>query len=369
MKIKVPVKDLRDALGRLAHIPGASGASVHTQAVTLEAGLAGLTLSRFTSESKISITLDDEIEVANDEGTPRVSHGALLSLVSTFGTKLVEITSDEKLIYFKSGKDNSKLKVFDEDIMSEPPEAELETEYVPMLLEDLVAMLSFCLPAVSKDSAGSYVFCGVCIRMVENRLYFMATDKRRCHVAIGDYELHADCIIPAEGVEAIIKAIGPQTGGCKFCIGETSATIISDNLEMSVTLLAEHFPDSVQKFLNQPETSIESKVVVPKDEFTEGLQKCAKINEDESRIVNMMVEKKVLTLTGSNQRDSELATPIDCQATKAGAFGVPAKQLAQGLEKMKAAEDGTIELLFFLGAVFVKQHDRMAFFALAKPTA
>lgn len=369
MKLRAPTKDLRDALARLSSIPGANGASIHSQVVTITADLAGITLMRFSSEAQISIILEDEIEIEDQEGSAHVSHSAFSALVATCGTKIIEIESDEKIMRISSGRSNSKLKVFGEDLLTEPPEPELETESINILLEDLVRYLSFVIPAVGKDSANGPCFCGVCVRMVGGKLYFMATDRKRCHVAMGDYTLPVDCVIPTEGVEAILKAIGTQSGGATLAIGGNTLRVVSATLEVAVTLLVDKYPDGVQKFLDQPASSIQSKIVVNRDEFVEALKTCVAINEDDIRTVTVEIKPKSMVLNGGNHRDSEITVAMDCKATATITIGVPGRQLAQGLEKLKIADDGMVELLQYAGAIFTKTEDQITFFALVQPKA
>jgi len=362
MKLKLQTKTLKDALARVANIPGANSTSIHTQAVKLTADLAGLTIMRFTSEAKIVVTIDEEIEVSESDDEPSVNHAALTQLVNVCKGKDVNLHSDEKFLHLASGRAKWKLKVFDKDIMIDPPEPELETEHCNILLEDISELLSFVLPAAAKDKT----LAGVNIKGTHGSgLSFTATDSKRCYVAMAPYDLQVNCTIPVEGVASILKAIGPSKGAATISISETFATVSSSTLEISTALLTDPYPDSVSKLVAQIEPSIKSKVRVNRDELTEALEDCASVNETD-RIVNFRVNKKTLEIIGSNTSEAGGVVTLDCEATETSYVGVPGADMAAVFKKIKV-KDGMLEILQTDRAMLVRQPERIAFFALAQP--
>lgn len=364
MKLKLPTKSLKDALARVANIPGAHGASIHTQAVKLIADLAGLTIMRFTSEAKIVVTIDEEVEIQEADDEPSVSHAALTALVNACNGEQVTLESDDKTLNLASGRAKWKLKVFDQDIMIDPPEPELETEHCNILLEDIADLLAFVLPASSKD-VGSPAFCGVNIAGREAGLFFTATDSRRCYMASAPYDLKVNCTVPNEGVGAILKAIAGTKGAATLSIGETFITVSSSTLEISTALLTDPYPDSVSQLISRSESSIKSKIQVKRDELTDALDACATVN-DSDRIVNFMVNKKALEIRASNSRETEGGITMECSSTEPLHVGVPGAEMAAVFRKLKDKE-GIIEILATDRAMFVRQPERIAFFALAQP--
>lgn len=367
MKIKVQTKALKEALARVATIPGANTTSIHTQAVKLVGDMAGLSFVRFTSEAKIVVTIDESVEVMEALDNPSVNHAALTSLVNACKAMDTLLYTDDKNLYLVSGRSKWKLKVFDKDILIDPPEPELETEHCNMLLEDITELFAFAAPAASRDSAGSAAFCGVNVAGREGGLSFTATDSRRCYIAVAPYDLKVNATIPNEGVSAILKAIAGTKGAATFSIGETFVTVSSSNLEISTGLLADLYPNAAANLVTHSLSSIKSKVRVNRDELISALEACASVNETE-RIVNFKVEKdmKTLEITGSNTRDAGGGSDMDCTASMAVHVGVPGSDMAAIFKKLKT-DEGMIEMLFTDRATFVKQPERIAFFALAQP--
>lgn len=364
MKFTIPTKDLNSAIGKLSSIPGAHGGSPYTQAVRFEAGMNGLTLTRYTSEARISVTVDSA-EIEDDEGTPSVDHGSLSALVSKLPGEKTKLSSDDQKLRFVSGPAKAGLSIFTEDA-GEIPTGDLETESVEMPIEELARLFSIASPAAGVDN-NRLDLQGVCIRMMNEKLSFIGADGRRCHVAYADYDLPSNCTVSTAGVSAIMRATAGESGACKLAIGENTLSVIGNTAEVSVALVSEgeKYPD-ITRLINSDESSIISKIVVSKVELIEALKACSVIGELESKMVQFDVKAKKLTISADNRRDSEISVGIDCESTKPVVIGVPSIQLTTALELMIADEEGNVELTHYFGSLFVRQADRIAFVALQR---
>jgi DNA polymerase III sliding clamp (beta) subunit (PCNA family) len=366
MKVKIATKTFRDALTRIAHIPGAHTGAPHTQAVTMTADMAGLTLTRFTSESRIQIIVD-EVTVEEEGDSIVLRHDSLSSMISRFGANDTLFHTDEKFMHFVSGSAKAKLALFSDDIDAEPPEPELETESIKLPLEDLREIMSVVKSVVGKDP-NRPALTGVCVRMMAGKLCFIGSDGRRAHIVMTDYAIDVNCIISGDGVDAMLKALHDECGGCTFAVGESTVQIFGSNVEISLALINEKYPN-IEPFLTEAEkeSSIQSKVTVNRDEFAASLKTCSSVGHGEARFVTLDVRKTGLNIIANNKKDSDISVSMKCTATKAVAIGVPSLQLASAIEILPTDESGQITVIIGIGAVFLKGEDRFAFVALAKP--
>lgn len=367
MKFTIQTAILKDALNRLSTLPGANGASPWTAGVIIDSEIEGLTLTRFSNEATLKINISEGVE--GDVEKTMVGHAQLLGIVSSCDSKEITIEGDGKTISIQSGRAKSKLKVFDDDDFAEPVasdgnEAEAETK-----LESLSDGMSFVAQAVSDNPANGPAFQGICIRAVEGRVNFIATDKKRAHVQVTEMEAEFNAIIPKEGVDAILKLIGASKGNCALAIGQSRATIKSAELEISVGLMNETFPEVVEKFMSQVEEKAKLKIEVNRDELAKELKRCAAISDwDFGRLVDLDIGKKEIKIFGSNKKDSETATSVSCKTSGTANFGVAALQLAQGINAIQTEENGILELLWLPeSAIVARDKSRQFFSALMKP--
>lgn len=368
MKLTIPTKEFREALARLSNIPGAFGAAPYTTAVRLSAGMDGLTLTRFTNEAKITLMIEN-VSVEDDIGSVAVGHGSLATLVSRMTAKDITISSDDKKLHLDSGYAKAALSIFGDEVEVAPPEPELETESVKMPIEELARLLSSVAPAMGKDATGNNTtFHGICLRYSETRktLAFIATDRFRCHVAFSKYAIPADCVIPAPAVEAILKVIAGEKGACTFAVGERTVVILSDNLEMSVTLLEAKFPPSIERLIDPDASSIKSKVRIDKQKLTDALKACAPLADGTAKAITFTADKGLVTLKATSGSESEIAFDLPCEVTAPFVIGLASMQMANALD-FADAEEGNIELHRYESAFYISQFDRLAFVALQKP--
>lgn len=367
MKAKLNTSAFKSALTRLSSIPGAVASMIHTQAIKVEASMEGLQLSRFTNEAKITLTISDGVEIEDTTGEPQVAYAGLLNLVGICGTQEIEMSSEGGYVYLKGGKRESKLKSFSPDDIAEAPSFETKMPEIRLPSADLAAMLDFALAAVAKDNSNGDAFTGIGIRMIGDKLTFIATDKRCCHVAQVEQELPVNVIVSAEAVQSILKALAGENGECTLGANESIVSVTTDNASMHFALLNVEggFPNSPQFYLDQP-GEVSCEFTLNKSEFVEELKACSAISESESRWVDVDVRKKNLVLRSSNNRDSATTAEIGCKGTGVSTFAVNSSQLARALSGFKG-EDGNVKITQYPTAIFLRSPTRTAFFGLAKP--
>lgn len=366
MKLQIPTKDLREALHKLANIPGAHGSSLFTQVVRFEAGFSGLELSRFTSEARITITLDGA-SIEDEEsglGTPMVGHERINELVGRMRDKEVTLSTEESIMHFKGDRFASKLPLIGEEGEATPSPADDEFETVEMPVEELISLLKFAGTAMSKDEAVDPHFCGVCLRSMDGKLAFIATDKKRCHVGLTEYEVEADCIIASQAVQVILRALASEAGQCSLMIGANCVAVRCGNADMQFALLAQKFPD-ISAFLKQ-EAGTKSRVKVNKSEFVELLNNIAPLSYGASKLVNLTATKSEITLLAKDKTGMEFKEWLACENTEPFKAGVAAAQTAAAVEQMSADENGMFEFSKTDFSLFLRQPDRVAIIALAK---
>lgn len=358
MKLNASTSDLKAVIARLANMPGAVTGSPITQAVRFEADADGLKLTRFSSEARITVTLE-AASIADEEGTFVVDHTALTKMVNHQPAKEVTLSNDDKKLYFVSGKAKANLSIL-QDMEAEMPEAEMETEHIRLPIEMLTMALEFVGMAMHTDESQGG-FCGLCIRMIGEQLAFIATDRRWFHVQFFDYQMPVDVVIAAKTIEAILKAIGKQAGACTFAIGEQTVSLISHDVDMNFALLNASYP-SVEKQLDQPESSIRSKIEVCRADFVEALKTASGIADDLGRFVTVTVTETDMTLTATNERDSEIALNLPCTASAPEKFILASVAVISSLALFDEHEQ--IDLILYQNALFVRESNRIAAFAL-----
>lgn len=364
MKLTIATKALRDAVDRLARIPGSHGAAPHTQAIQMTGDMAGLTLMRFTSEAKISITLDD-VEIAEEFTDFRVGHSSFSNLLDRLPGKNTVLTRDKTHLLITDGAVKSKLAIFTEDEAAEPPEQEMETDTINLPIEDLKSLFSWPVEAASKDSNRPQLG-GVCLRMIEDKLCFIGTDGRRLHMIREDWKLPVDVVIPAVGIDTILRVCAPESGACQFSVGENMVSVVSANVEVCVTLIAEKMPN-IAPYLSPDESSIKSKITINRDEFVPALEACAPVGYGDSKLVKVALTKKKLTLSGASG-DSETSVGLECFASDPLNFGVASIQLANALKHVDVDDKGDVEFMVCGGFLLIKQPRKLAFIGLADET-
>lgn len=356
MKLSIPSKELRDAVAKLSHIPGSFGAAISTQAVRFEAGLAGLVLTRFTSEACISLTIDSAT-VEDEEGELGVDHNSLTTLLSRMPGETIELSLDGKHLLMESGPVKAKLHVFGEEMIAEAPDRELETEFDTVLLEDLNQWLHIVAPAMCKDDTKPQ-FGGVCFRPVHGKFALTTTNGKQMHLAYGSITLPVDCTLPSGGVEAVRKVIEGESGPAKIAIGDRTFNLISEKIDLSVALMEDKFPN-IEAFLKGMTSSIKSKMTISRDELTKALKACAVVGEGDAKFVWIDIKKDKVQFVGDNLRDSKLSITVACEATAPARIMAPALQVVQGLDVVNADDKGNVEFLLHDGNVGVIQDDRL----------
>lgn len=364
MKFTIPTTDLKDAIARLSVIPGEAGSIIYTQAVRFSAESGKLKLMRFTSEAKISITAESAV-FSDSSGEFCADHTSLSKIVNSFKTKDLSVSIDGKHIHFSSGSSKARLALFSEEVESEPPENEMETESIKLPIDDLAGYFNAVQSAMSADAASPHL-CGVCIRRLNDRLAFMATDNRRCHVALADHGLDVDCIVSAAGVKSILSAVSKEVGACTLSIGENTLSVVGGSVEITVSLLAEKFPN-IMPVLNRPDSDVAAIIKVSKESLMDILDACSPFGETEAKMALWEVTKKgILSMKADNQKDSEISREIECSASANAVLKVASRQLITALDIMGSDVDGKVEILYCTNAIFIRQPDRIAFIALSK---
>lgn len=358
MKLNASTSDLKAVIARLANMPGAVTGSPITQAVRFEADADGLKLTRFSSEARISVTLE-AASIEDDEGTFVVDHTALTKMVNHLPAKEVTLSNDEKKLSFVSGNAKSNLSIM-QDMEADMPEAELETEHIRLPVEMLSMALEFVGMAMHSDESQGG-FCGLCIRMIGEQLAFIATDRRWLHLQFFDYVLPVDVVIAAKTVEAILKAIGKQAGACTLSVGEQTVSLLSHDADMNFALLNASYPN-VERMTVQDESSIRSKIEVCRADFVEALKTASGIADDLGRFVQITVTTTDMTLTATNEKDSEIALNLPCTASAPDKFILASVSVISSLALFDEHEQ--IDLILYPNSLFVRESNRIAVFAL-----
>ncbi len=370
MKLAIPTKKFHDALSRLSTLPGASrnGASLQTQAIRFEAGMDGLTLTRITSEAKISITLD-EVVIEDEDGPCMVDYDSLTALISRLPKDNAILSNDAKTLHCQSGPAKAKLAVFPEEAQVQPPKESSDAESIRMDIKELYDLLKFAANGACKDS-GRPNLCGVCLRPIGGTLAFIGSNGRMAHISSSDHKMKVDVTLSNEAVDCILAALRGEVGGCELSIGSNVVAVKGSNVELIVPLLSERFPNITPMLKNaENESSIQSKITANKEQLMNALKTCATVGKGTAKLVTLTYSEASLNIQGSNERDSEMDISMDCQASNAGSIILASLQVAGAVEFFTPDEDGNVELIIYPTMVFIRQPDKIAFSALSVNTS
>lgn len=363
MKLTIPPKLLKSAIDRLSSIPGAVATITHTQAVKFEAGMGGLTLSRFTSTAKISITVE-EIEIEDDEGAFYVDFNAISKLASRSGNK-IKLSSDDKNLSYDIGATKGKILLFPE-LEESAPGNDSDTEEITIMADTFCDFMKFAKLASGSDAAGRPALCGVCVRVMEDKLCLIGSNGRVAHVQFLEEKMDVDCTIPTAGVACLINALSGQDGICTLSVGERMVSVSCGNVEASVMLMEDKFPN-ISPLIEKPASSILSKIKIDKLAIIDGLRMSSDIATGDAKLVDCDFSKKSISIKARDAlMDTE--TLVDCEATGKGKISAPSIQIINALENMDADENGAVEIIVYDVNLFIRQGDKIAFAALSKPS-
>lgn len=324
IKITVETKLLRAAIDRVAALPGvSSNPSPSAGMVKLSSGMDGLTMTRISQDSMITVSIPCDV---GDEGDVYVGHANLSNVVSRFNGQFVSISIANQSLILKSDKSNASVAMVDGELFPNEPDEDMANTVISTDAEKFREWLSICSPAASHGQSRPNLE-GVAIRKIDNQLAFVATDGRRLHLALTGMEGDEDVTIPNETVDALEKILDGVKGPAKILISDNIVRVRAPDIELRSTLSAEKMP-GIHMVTNPPASDLRHWVKVKRDEFLCALRSTAGI----ANILTFRVGK-LSTVIDARQSEIQLKETVDSDCSEEFEFMVPGNQTVIALQK------------------------------------
>lgn len=237
MKLKVSSKELKNALAKLASVPGAATDRV----IKIVSDMEGATIIRQTVSSQLNAILDCEIE---DTGEAFID-GNWLQLFVNKVEGDIEIELEKDKLHVSCDRMKSNISVIREGYTFEERKVE---EGVSWKIESgrLFDIIEATSPAMAAEDARKEC-AGLLIQKQEDgHVWCAGTDGRRAHVLRTNAKDDLFCLVPSDVVKCLQKVLtgeGRETK-TKFSISERTVS-----LESPTTLIVSQlYADKIQPF-------------------------------------------------------------------------------------------------------------------------
>lgn len=310
MKAAIDLKTFREALGRVASIPGAKGSIPETRLVKLTADFEGLQLTRITPESVAVAACEAEI---HDEGELLLDFGQLQSFVD-------RATTGPVVIEGKDGKGATVLagrsRVSFDNIISniERHDREEDMDSLTVNAGEVLEWIKATERAMATPDLGKPFAEGLILQVIEGKLFAIGGDGRRIHAfgtSIEGDEI--DTMLPREFVgclKGIVSATDAKTE-IELEFGQNQVAVKAPSIEVQTVLFDIKAP-RMDKMLEI--TDIDAKVSVSPSEMIDALRAANPFGKDEQRIIHLQLLTTSLTLTANNEKGADFRHEIDIKS-------------------------------------------------------
>lgn len=361
MKLKITTKLLKHSLNRISKLPGSSAidAAIYAQLVRLNADMAGLHFLRFTNTSKVALSVG-EVDV-EDEGGVAVSHADFLKYMATMPGENTLLLTDDKNLYMSSGNTKARIAIITEDLDVDPPDEEMEAESIRMPIEDLALAISSVAPAACLNTDDNLY--GMGLVGGDGILEFVAADRKKCLSRSLPDSVDANIMIGPPAIDLINRMLDGQSGACTLNIGEQTLRIESAEVSVMTGIQEKKFPN-VRGMLSPNESSIKSKVRIPRSSFYEDLRNISKAGEGFTTII---FESESIRIKRGNDREA-VQISGSCHVSEPCTIKCNSDDFAEMIKFLNSDGEGMVELWNVSDQMMLcKQSDRTAFVMLAQP--
>jgi DNA polymerase III sliding clamp (beta) subunit (PCNA family) len=359
MKLTIETKALRDAIHRIANLPGAAGAIIYTMIVRMTADMSGLTVRRFSNIASLSFLVDDKITI-EDEGEVQVSFEDLAKYVAQMPGEKIAIFTHKEHVYLSSGNFKAKMsEVKDETAYGFTDD--LEVEEIRMPIDEFHRRLASVAPAMHKEEFSKGMH-GVAIKTWRDRVHFLASDSKIALIRSTEFTNDVDCVIPYEAVDMIVKATAEQTGKCILWIGEKTLRIEGSKVDILTQLLENTWinPD----VLNTGATSQITKLALQVTEASKSLRSVARAANKVISVAQITEKEMKVSVEDAT---NGVQVKIPCSADKPVEIRINPDRFAAMLDFLNPDKSGNVVIEVFDSITRCTQDDRISYAVLSRP--
>lgn len=319
MKITASLKDLNAQLQRLTAIPGSKG--IGGQLLRITADIAGLTMTRSTSECLASVTLEAEVETETREPLD-VSFDLMSTALARIPGEEAVITATTGTLIITSGNSSQKVPVASTD---EWKEMEIpEIVFVEAHGDSFSEAVKIASKAVGKDTSKA-VCMGIHFLELDNETWCLGSDGKRLHGIKLDVDI-TDISISTEGAHALLGIIGKSE--IKIGMTDNLVKIIGADFEIALTQMAEKLKMTGIRGFMFPQ-DMEPMATIPTDISIKAARFSAAVAQHG---VQIEPSKGCVFFIGKNAAAEDNQTKIECKHSMKTPIMVPGNQFVEALE-------------------------------------
>jgi len=327
MITQVLISDLANALARvIPAVPQKSSLYV-LEHVRLTA--EGDRLELMATDTELTITCSIPASVTTGDAV-LVHARKLHSIIRTLpGDEYCELNLTDNMLRVITKTGYYVLPVLDARELPEPPQ--VSHAAVVTLSSEYACMIAKCVTYAASDDKYRPALTGVKIEIAQSELIAVATDGYRLAMVTVPIDTSVDnvhALLPAQAVELLAKVDGAVT----LSIGDTHATIVTAEEQITTRLLVDSYPDWRNVF---PSNNTKL-AVIERAALLKAIHRVAQFTSFDQRRVQFMLAGDTLTLSASDayegaQAQEQLACTYNAEPLE---IGFNHKYIAEALEHL-----------------------------------
>ncbi|HSE29112.1 MAG TPA: DNA polymerase III subunit beta [Candidatus Saccharimonadales bacterium] len=335
MKLTVTQENLSKALQTVGRVASGKTPLPILNNILLRTQNNRLLLAATNLELAITQRVGSKIET---EGSVTVPAKLTTEFVMNLPKGNVELEADGAKLHIKCGAYKSTINGMTPDEFPELPTIE-EKNVLSVPAGDLKRAIQQTVVVASADDTRP-VLTGVYCHSFEGSIYFAATDGYRlAERKLISSPLEISAIIPVVAMNDVIRIMSDDGADVKFVFGENQVRILLDDVEITSRLIDGTFPD--YRALIPSES--ESKVTLPKDEFTRITKVASLFARESGGSVTLKAESDKLSIHSIASQLGENTSEAEAKVSAEGSVTLNSRYL---LEALGCVDAKTVEFRF-----------------------